>query len=188
MSAQTTAGFTSALEREGVRERLDELVPPVYEELKRLAGRYLQREHAGHTLQATDLAHEAYLRLVDQSRVSWQGRTHFMAVAAIAMRRLLVDHAVRKGAAKRGGDQRRVTLDTSAGAPAAEMDLDQLLSLDAALKRLADLNARHARLVELRYFSGMTIVEAADVLGVSAKTVERDWVVARAWLASELGT
>ena len=168
----------------------EELVETVYDELRRLARSYLRRERAGHTLEATGLVHEAWLRLADQDRVSWRGRGHFFAVGAKMMRRLLVDHARRRGSAKRGGDWQRVTL---AGVglgggklDAGELDAEELLALDRALERLAELDPRQARVVELRYFAGLAMAEVAEHLGVSKRTVEGDWTHARAWLRRAL--
>jgi RNA polymerase sigma factor (TIGR02999 family) len=165
----------------------EELLPLVYDELRLLAKRYLSRERPGHTLQATALVHEAYLRLVDQTRVDWQGRTHFFAVGARVMRNLLIDHARARGRVKRGGDLRRVTL-AEGLTPSARGDFDpeQLLALEESLERLARLDERQARVVELRFFGGLTVPEVAHLLGVSRRTVEGDWTHARAWLKREL--
>jgi RNA polymerase sigma factor (TIGR02999 family) len=162
----------------------ERLLPLVYDELRGLARSQLRRERADHTLQATELVHEAYERLADQSRVNWRGRTHFYAVAAQVMRRLLVDHARQRGRRKRGGGAQRVTLGGVA-APAG-LDLEELIALDRTLKKLAALDQREARVVELRYFAGLTTGEIASVLGVSQRTVEGDWAFARAWLKQEL--
>ncbi len=164
-----------------------ELLPLVYDELRRLARKRLAGENRGHTLQPTALVHEAYLKLVDQSRVDWRGRTHFFAVAAMTMRRLLIDHARARGRAKRGGEWRRVTLahPLVAGQPEG-LDLERVLSLDAALEKLAALDSRQARIVEMRFFAGLTVAEAAEVLGVSKRTVEGDWMHARSWLRREM--
>jgi RNA polymerase sigma factor (TIGR02999 family) len=165
----------------------EELFPLVYDELRRLAGAYMAREHPGHTLQPTALVHEAYLRLVDQTRTGFKGRTHFLAVGAHVMRRLLIDHARRRGAAKRGLGWRRVTLDTGREASRAEaLGAEELLSLDAALDRLAELDEREARIVTLRFFAGLDVEEVAQAIGVSKRTVESDWRHARAWLRVEL--
>lgn len=169
---------------DGDQEALEALLPAVYDELHRQAARALRRESAGHTLQATDLVHEAYLRLVDQRRVRWAGRAQFFGLAAQTMRRVLVDHARTRHAAKRGGGAQQITLDdTAAAEDAGGVDV---LALDDALGRLAALDARQARVVELRYFAGLGIEQAAEVLGVSAATIKRDWTVARAWLRREL--
>lgn len=172
---------------------LDALFPIIYGELRQRAGRVLGRERAGHTLQPTALVHEAYLRLVDQKRVRWEGRTQFFAVAARVMRRVLVDHARARLAGKRGGGARHVTLldaslDAKGAGTAVERDADtvDLLALDDALLRLADFDPRKARLVELRYFAGLSIPESAHALGVSESTVVREWNVARRWLHREL--
>ena len=166
----------------------DELLPLVYDELRRLARHYLSRERPGHTLEPTALVHEAYLRLVDPTRATWQGRTHFFATGARVMRHLLVDHARGKGRAKRGGAWRRVTL-AEAVAPTLPRDLrrEDLLALDAALSKLAQIDEREARIVELRFFAGLKVAEVASLLGVSKRTVEDDWVHARVWLRRELG-
>lgn len=166
----------------------DRLLPAVYDELRRLAASYLGRERPGHTLQPTALVHEAYLRLVHHDRVSYEGRSHFFAVGARMMRRLLVDHARRKGSRKRGGDALRVTLDAELvrSVIGGALDAASFLALDDALHRLADLDERAARVVELRFFGGLTMKEVADHLGVSKRTAEGDWTHARAWLRREL--
>jgi len=161
----------------------DELGPELYGELRRVAERAMARERHGHTLQPTALVHEAYLRLLGQ-RVAWRSRTHFLGVAGQAMRRILVDHARRRAAAKRPSPAGRVTLSGLAAAESNE-EVD-LLDLDAALDRLARLDPRAARVVELRGFAGCTSEEAAEALGVSAATVARDWRMARSWLRREL--
>jgi RNA polymerase sigma factor (TIGR02999 family) len=168
----------------GEPSAMDRLLPTIYEELKRLAAAQLRRERGEHTLGATALVHEAYLRLVDQRTVNWQGRAHFFGIAAQSMRRILVDHARRRSANKRSRDQ-QVTLD-NAVAVAADSDSDEILAVHDALERLALLDPRQAQLVELRYFAGFTIEEAAELLGISTATASRDWAVARAWLHREL--
>jgi len=160
------------------------LMPLVYDELRALADSYLQRERSDHTLQATALVHEVYVRLVRQEDVEWKNRAHFFAVAAQAIRRILVDHARRHHRLKRGGDRQRVRLELDA-ALTQERDLD-LLALDEALDRLAHLSERQARIVELRFFGGIGLKEIAEVLGVSPRTVDGDWSMARAWLRREL--
>jgi RNA polymerase sigma-70 factor, ECF subfamily len=160
-------------------------LPVIYHELKRLAAAQLRRERGDHTLGATALVHEAYLRLVDQHAVNWQGRAHFFGIAAQAMRRILVDHARRRGSEKRAHD-RQVTLD-SALVGAADADRDEILDVHEALDRLAQFDPRQAKLVELRYFAGFTIEETSELLGISTATASRDWMVARAWLQRELG-
>lgn len=162
----------------------DALLPLVYDELRRLARHYLSRESPGHTLAPTALVHEAYLRLAEHSRVEWQGRTHFFAVGARMMRRVLVDHARAHGRGKRGAGARPVTLVDDVAKQ--EFDLADVLALEEALTRLEALDAREARVVELRVFAGLTIDEIAELLDVSRRTVEGDWSHARAWLAAEL--
>jgi RNA polymerase sigma-70 factor (ECF subfamily) len=170
----------------GHAEAMSALLPIVYQELRRVAAGYLRRERPGQTLQATALVHEAYLRLLREQQVSWQNRAHFCAIAANSMRQILVERARARNAAKRGGGLHRITLD-DAVSPAqmdeAAIDID---ALDQALTRLATLDPQQARLVELRYFGGLTIEETAEVLGVSPATVKRSWVVAKAWLRKEL--
>jgi RNA polymerase sigma factor (TIGR02999 family) len=170
----------------GDREALERLLPAVYAELQRQAARYLRRERPGHTLETTALVHEAYLRLVDQRQVQWQNRAHFFGISAQLMRRILVDHARGRGAVKRGKAAVALPLDEWAEAVAAEGTGVDLLTLDDALTRLAEFDPDQARIVELRYFSGLSIEETAAVLGVSPATVKRDWSVARAWLKREL--
>jgi RNA polymerase sigma factor (TIGR02999 family) len=168
----------------GDKEALDTLVPLVYDELRRQASRYLRRERVGHTLQTTALIHEAYLRLVDQKNVHWQNRAHFFGIAAQLMRRILVDHARTKKRAKRGGSNIRVSFD-EANAMVQGQDLD-IVALDEALHRLAEIDEQQNRIVELRFFSGLTVEETAEVLGISPATVKRDWSVAKAWLHREI--
>ena len=163
---------------------MDQLLPVIYDELKRLAASQLRRERGEHTLGATALVHEAYLRLVDQRAVDWRSRAHFFGIAAQAMRRILVDHARRRGAHKRSHDL-QVTLDVNAPI-AIDTDSSEILAVHDALDRLLTLDARQARLVELRYFGGFTLDESAELLGVSAATAYRDWALARAWLQREL--
>jgi RNA polymerase sigma factor (TIGR02999 family) len=164
----------------------EELWGLVYDDLRRLA-RWRMAGAVGHTLQPTALVHEAYMRLVDQSRVDWRGRSHFKAVASKVMRNLLVDHARRKASAKRGGDRNRITLaEGISTSKTLEIDLEQMLSVDAALGRLAEHDSKQARVVELRFFGGLTVAEVAEVIGVSKRTVEGYWTHARAWLLREL--
>jgi RNA polymerase sigma factor (TIGR02999 family) len=170
----------------GDREALDELIPVVYAELRRQAARHLRHERDGHTLQTTDLIHEAYLRLVDQKNVHWQNRAHFFAVAAKLMRRILVDHARRRHRAKRGGSGIALPLDEGL-VVAAEQSNTDLLALDEGLTRLAAIDLRQTQIVELRFFSGLTIEETAAVLGVSLTTVKDDLNMAKAWLRREIG-
>jgi len=168
----------------GDREALDALVPEVYQELRRAARVRLANERAGHSLQPTDLVHEAFMRLEGYGRIAWKDRAHFFAVAARVMRRVLVDRARRRGAAKRGGPQRTVTLSESRS-PARSMDVD-VLALSQALARLAERDPRQCEVVELRYFGGLSQEEIAEVLGISVPTVKRDWRVAKLWLRREL--
>jgi len=170
---------------DGKREALDELMPLVYEELHRQAARYLHRESQGHTLQTTALIHEAYLKLVDQREVQWQNRAHFFAIAAQAMRRILVDYARTKQREKRGGGDAKLPLGEAISVAVDEKAVD-LIALDEALTKFAAIDFQQARVVELRYFSGLSLEETAEVLHISRATVARDWNVARAWLHREL--
>jgi len=177
--------------RGGDPDAMDRLVPLVYEELARIAHRQLRLEVPGHTLSTTALVHEAYLRLVDQTRAQWADRAQFFGVAAHSMRRVLVDHARRHRAARRGGVHRRdVPLEALEASDAANLAAgdraDILVAMDEALDRLAALDARQARVVECRFFGGLTESETAEALGVTARTVARDWVKARGWLYQEL--
>jgi len=170
---------------DGDDRALDRLTPLVYDELRQQAARYLRREHRRHTMQTTALINEAYLRLIDTKEIQWQGRAHFFAIAANLMRRILVDHARQRDAAKRGRSQIHLTLDRIA-APAKESEVD-VLAIDEALTRLAAVDSQQARIVELRFFSGLSVEETAAALGISPRTVKRDWSVARAWLRREIG-
>jgi RNA polymerase sigma factor (TIGR02999 family) len=161
-----------------------ELMPLVYDELRRLARGYLRRERPNHTLQPTALVHEAYLRLIDQSRVNWQNRAHFFGIAARVMRQLLINHAEARRAAKRGGSAERITLN-DLDHVAVEQEVD-LVALDEALKRLERLDPPQGQIVELRFFGGLTVEEIAEVMAVSPATVKREWGTARAWLRREL--
>jgi RNA polymerase sigma factor (TIGR02999 family) len=169
---------------EGNQSALDELYPLVYEELHRLARRYMSRERKGHTLQTTALINEAYVRLVDQKNVRWANRSHFFAISAQIMRRILIDHARRHGYAKRGGGAQQVSLEEVA--MIAPNPGSELVRLDEALKILAKMDPRRCHVVELRYFGGLSNEEIADVLKVSENTVTRDWNLARAWLYQQL--
>ena len=169
---------------EGENAALDELMPLVYKELRRLAKSYLRGDRLNHSLQPTALVHEAYLRLVDQKNMSWQGRAQFFGMAAKMMRGILVDHARKRLAAKRGGQQLRLSLSNAQRLTSKE-EVD-LLGLDDALKNLEASNPDYSRVVELRFFGGLTIEETADVMGISHATVERYWSFARAWLRREL--
>ena len=161
-----------------------QLVPLIYDELRDLAARYMGRERAGHTLQPTALVNEVYLRLVDVDQIDWRGKAQFFALAARQIRKILVDHARRRDAAKRGGGLHRVTLDEAVAA-ADEREVDAV-ALDEALLRLAERSPRQSQVVELRFFGGLSVEEASDVIGVSVTTVKGDWAVARAWLRREL--
>jgi RNA polymerase sigma factor (TIGR02999 family) len=166
--------------RGGDREALEQLMPLVYEELRRLAHYYLSRERSDHTLQSTALVHEAYLRLSGPNPPQWQNRAHFFGIAAHVMRQILVEYARGRGAAKRGGDAITLTLDDAIALP-QQMDVD-VIALDAALSALSNLDAQQGRIVELRFFAGLTIEDTSEVLGISPATVKRDWITARAWL------
>lgn len=170
---------------QGKQPAVDQLYPLVYDELRRLAQRQLQNERPDHTLQATALVHEAYLRLVGQTRVRWKNHAHFFSVAAQAMRRILVDHARRGQRAKRGGDAQRITLDRILDQFSGS-DAPELTDLDDALSAFAEHDPEKARIVELRFCCGLNNPEIADVLGTSTRTVERHWQYARAWLYREL--
>jgi RNA polymerase sigma-70 factor (ECF subfamily) len=168
----------------GNKTAASKLIPMVYDELRRLAGGYMRRERSDHTLQATALVHEAYLKLVEQRSVDWQSRAHFFGIAAQVMRRILVDHARGHLRDKRGGGQRAVPLD-EALVFAPEQSLE-LVKMDEALERLTKLDPRQGKIVELRFFGGLTVEETAEMLGISPKTVKRDWSMAKAWLHGEL--
>jgi len=166
--------------RGGDREALEALMPLVYDELRRLAHHYLRQERNDHTLQSTALVHEAYLRLAGQNPPEWQNRAHFFGIAAHLMRQILVEYARGRGAAKRGGSACRLTLDEGL-ALSTELSVD-VVALDRALKELCALDEQQSRIVELRFFAGLTIEDTSNVLGISPATVKRDWVTARAWL------
>ena len=171
--------------KRGRKDALDRLLPLVYAELRRIARNQMRREREGHTLQPTALVHEAFLRLVDQDDATWQNRAHFFGVAAQVMRRLLVDHARRRRAAKRGIP---ITLDEALLHPpgSAAVPTEEILAVDQALDRLARLDARQASVVELRYFGGLSVEETAEVLGVAERTVKLDWAMAKGWMKSQL--
>jgi RNA polymerase sigma factor (TIGR02999 family) len=168
----------------GSEEALARLMPLVYDELRYLASRYLRHERAGHTLQTTALVHEAYIRLIDQHQVSWQNRAHFYGIAAQMMRRILVDHARGQQADKRGGGDPKLELD-EAIAFAQEREVD-LIALDEALTTLSTLDPRQSRIVELRFFGGLTVEEVAEVLAISRATIKREWSMAKAWLLLQI--
>src|SRR5260370_9240843 len=169
---------------DGNQQALEVLVPLIYQELRNLAHNFLYRERRDQTLQTTALVHEAYLKLIDQNDARWQNRAHFFAIAAQAMRRILIDSARKHAAAKRGGPQEELSLDEVADI-ALEPD-SNMLKLDEALNELAKIDPRQSRIVELRYFGGLTIEETAEVISVSPATVKREWMMARAWLHQEL--
>ena len=168
----------------GNRAVVDELTPLVYQELKRIAGGQLRGERPGHTLQATALVHEAYLKLVDQREVSWQNRAHFFGVAAQAMRRILMDYAKARVRDKRGGGMHQTTLDE--GLVVTEDRASDLVQIDEALTRLEKLDPRQAKVVEMRFFGGLSVEETATAMGISTPTVKREWAMAKAWLYREL--
>ena len=170
--------------REGNQSALDELYPLVYDELHRLARRYMSRERKGHTLQTTALINEAYVRLVGQKNVVWANRSHFFAISAQIMRRILIDHARRHAYAKRGGGAQQVSLDEAATVTPDQSG--ELIRLDEALKSLAEIDPRRSQVVELKFFGGLSIEETAEVLKISPTTVERDWTIAKAWLHKSL--
>lgn len=188
MSESPQPDATQALQAisEGDRSATDQLLPIVYKELRALAGSYFRSERPGHTLQPTALVHEAFVRLIGVSDVQVTDRAHFFALAATAMRRILADHARRRGAAKRGGQFDRAALDPTVTPPTrSETDFD-VESLDQALTRLAKIDERKHRVVEMRFFAGLSVEEVAQVLGVSKGTIEGDWRAARAWLKAQL--
>ena len=166
-------------------EAAERFMPLIYDELRRQAHRFLNRERANHTLQTTALVHEAYLRLADQRNVNWQNRAHFFGLAAQMMRRILVNYAIKRKREKRGGANENIELDETIVIAAEKSDVD-LMALDEALTRLEEMDARQARVVELRYFSGLNIEETAEVLNISPATVKREWSMAKAWLKAEL--
>jgi RNA polymerase sigma-70 factor (ECF subfamily) len=168
----------------GDPDAAERLMPFVYDELRARARRYLRGERRHHSLQPTALVHETYLKLVAEARIDWRGRTHFLAASALVMRRILVDYARRRNREKRGGQIERISIE-DADAGAAPLDID-VLALHRALEKLATLNQRHARIVELRFFGGLTVEEVADVLHLSRATVEAGWTFARVWLQREL--
>ncbi len=168
----------------GDKAALDKLMPLIHQELRRLAHRYMSRERPGHTLQTTALVNEAYLRLVNRKDVHWQNRTHFFAIAAELMRTILVDHARSHAYAKRGGGLRKIELDEAM--IVSQERAVEVLALDEVLKELADIDPQQSRIVELRFFGGLTIEETAEVLGLSPATIKREWSTAKAWLYHEL--
>lgn len=183
-SAPTDANAHLTRISNGDLSAVSDLMPLVYDELRKVAAAHLAQERVNHTLQPTALVHEAYLKLVNQSRVQWKDRAHFLAIAAMVIRRILIDHARQKQAGKRGSGK-RLTLQLTADVSTTSDELD-LVELEDTLNRLAQLNERQAKVVELRYFGGLDVDETAEVLGVSPRTVKGDWRFARVWLAREL--
>ena len=169
----------------GNQEALARLTPLVYAELRRLAGHYMRNERPGHTLQGTALVHEAWLRLAGQKQMEWQSRAHFLGVAAQSMRRILVDYARQRVTAKRGGEVVKVDEERFNAGAGMERPED-VMAVDEALERLAAFDAQQCRVVEMRYFAGMTVEETAEALGLSPRTVKREWAMAKAWLSAEL--
>lgn len=170
---------------EGKSGAADELLPHVYAELHRQAAAFLRRERPNHTLQTTALVHEAYLKLVDQQRVEWESRNHFFAIAAKVMRRILIDHAKSRHRQKRGGSKDDIQLEEALAATANEIDID-IIALDEAMTHLAEFDPEQERLVELRYFGGLSLDETAEAMGISRATAAREWQIAKAWLHREL--
>ena len=171
----------------GNRDVVNQILPHIYDELRRLAGSYLRRERADHTLQPTALVHEAYMKLIDQKQVHWQNRAHFFGIAAQVMRRILMDHARKHTAEKRGGEAEKLPLEEEILIVSHDRSAD-LIALDDALDNLAKLDEQKAKIVELRYFGGLSIEETAEVMGVSVPTINRQWRMAKAWLHAELQT
>jgi RNA polymerase sigma factor (TIGR02999 family) len=186
MKSSRSSRVTQLLEKlqPGDHQTADQLFAEVYTELRARAAGYLRRERKNHTLRPTELVHEAYLKLVDQTRVYWRGQVHFLAIAAQAMRRILVDHARRRAAAKRGGNRHRIALDDNLVIELNRDDVD-LLALEDALTKLAKLDPRQAQMIELRFYAGLSVAEVAKVMGISKRTVEREWTMVRAWLRRE---
>ena len=184
---EVSSGVTRLLAaaRRGDEAAVNQLVAQLYQQLRRLAKRHMATQRSGHTLQTADLVNEAYLKLVNLKQTDWKDRIHFVAVASRAMRSVLVDYARRRASTKRGGNPIRVTLDE--GAQVSEQKTAEVVAVDEALSRLAALDPRKSRLVELRYFGGLTVEESADLVGLSPSTVKREWRWARAWLYRELG-
>jgi RNA polymerase sigma-70 factor, ECF subfamily len=170
---------------DGNEEVVNQILPHIYDELRRLASSYLRRERSNHTLQPTALVHEAYMKLIDQSRVKWQNRAHFFGIAAQVMRRILMDHARKHTAEKRGGDAELLPIEEEILIVSHDKSAE-LVALDDALNQLAEMDERKAKIVELRYFGGLSIEETAEVLGVSVPTINREWRMAKAWLYSEI--
>jgi len=170
---------------DGNQEVVNQILPHIYDELRRLASSYLRRERSNHTLQPTALVHEAYMKLIDQSRVKWQNRAHFFGIAAQVMRRILMDHARKHTAEKRGGEAELLPIEEEILIVSHDKSAE-LIALDDALQQLSEIDERKAKIVELRYFGGLSIEETAEVLGVSVPTINREWRMAKAWLYSEI--
>ena len=186
MSADTHQITEMLLElTDGNTEVVDKILPHIYDELRRLAGSYLRRERSDHTLQPTALVHEAYLKLIDQKKVKWQNRAHFFGIAAQVMRRILMDHARKHNADKRGGDFEKLPIEEEILVVSHEKSAE-LVALDDALNALAEIDEQKAKIVELRYFGGLSIEETAEAMGVSVPTVNRQWRMAKAWLYSQV--
>ncbi len=187
MSQTSTQDLTQMLIQlsEGKAQVVDDILPLIYDELRRLAGNYLRRERSDHTLQPTALVHEAYLKLIDQTQVKWQNRAHFFGIAANIMRRILVDYARQHRADKRGGAAEKLPLEEEI-LIVSEGKSAELLALDEALENLAKIDSQKSKIVELRYFGGLSVEETAEVLGVSEITVKRHWRMAKAWLYGQL--
>ncbi len=186
MQTDQQATFTRLIQEysRGNEIALNRIMPVIYDELKKISSRYLREEYRNHTFQTTELVHEAYIKLVGAQDIAWENRAHFFGIAAQSMRQILVDHARHRKAKKRGGGKTKLSLDESLIA-AGEVD-EQILNLDDALKKLESVDERSSKIVELRYFSGLTIEETAEVLDISTSTVKRDWNFAKAWLYREI--
>ncbi len=186
MVAPSSSEVTKYLQawNQGDEAALEKLMPIVYNELRKLARSYMRRERSGHTLQATALVHEAFLRLIDQNAVTWQNRAHFFGIAAQMMKRILVNHEVSRRAAKRSGGAEKVTLEQAKGIE-SQQDLD-IIQLNEALQELESMDSRQCRIVELRFFSGLTLEETAEVMNLSLATVKRDWSTAKLWLRQRI--
>lgn len=187
MSTEAGGEVTSLLEkvRQGNEDAANQLVPLVYDELRRMAGAYMNRERSNHSMQATDLVHEAYMRLVGPTPAQPQNRAHFFAIAAHSMRQVLLDHARRRGAGKRGGPN-AIRVDVEDKFLVCDDSLDEVLAIDEALQKLALIDPTQSRLIELRFFAGLSVEEAGEVMGVSESTIKREWRLAKAWLNHEL--
>ena len=172
---------------DGNQEVVNQILPHIYDELKRLASSYLRRERVNHTLQPTALVHEAYMKLIDQKRVQWQNRAHFFGIAAQVMRRILMDHARKHQADKRGGEAEKLPIEEEILVVSHEKSAE-LIALDDALQTLAGIDEQKAKIVELRYFGGLSIEETAEVMGVSVPTINRQWRMAKAWLYSQIAS